>query len=253
MQAFSADGTETELLAELPMGPNVKPWDEFAPTLYRLVLNLSADGDAACADSRTLRFGMRSFRAPGTQLAVNGRPTFFRGTVNCAEFPRTGYPATDVDSWRRIFRIAKSYGLNFMRFHSWCPPEAGFAAADQEGFYLLVEGPSWIGDVGKDRKRDLFLEQEALRIVNAFGNHPSFCLMTLGNEAAGDLAVFDRHHNAADTRRSAAFVFRAQRRIPHRRREGRKTRAQSAVPRDRPGQHLPGQVRLPRRIHGRGL
>jgi hypothetical protein len=189
---FSADGPETEVMVDLPMGSNVKPWDEFAPSLYRLTANLSAGGDAASSDSRTLRFGMRSFTARGTQLAVNGRPTFFRGTVNCAEFPRTGYPATDVDAWRRIFRIAKSYGLNFMRFHSWCPPEAGFAAADQEGIYLLVEGPSWIGDVGKDPKRDLFLEQEALRIVNAFGNHPSFCLMTLGNEAAGDLAVFDR-------------------------------------------------------------
>jgi len=191
-EAFSADGATTELTAELPMGSSVKPWDEFTPTLYHLAAKLSVGGDAACSDNRTVRFGMRSFTAKGTQCAVSGRPTFLRGTVNCAEFPRTGYPATDLQSWRRIFRIAKSYGLNFMRFHSWCPPEAGFAAADEEGFYLLIEGPSWLGDVGKDQKRDLFLEQEALRIVSAYGNHPSFCLFTLGNEAAGNLAVFDR-------------------------------------------------------------
>ncbi len=191
-EKFSAEGAETALTVELPVGTHVKPWDEFTPTLYQLAANLSAGGDAASSDSRTLRFGMRSFAARGTQLAVNGRPTFLRGTVNCAEFPRTGYPPTDVDAWRRIFQIAKSYGLNFMRFHSWCPPEAGFAAADQEGFYLLVEGPSWLGDVGKDPKRDLFLAREASRILVAYGNHPSFCLMTLGNEAAGDLMVFDR-------------------------------------------------------------
>jgi hypothetical protein len=189
---FSADGAEAELSVALPLGSGIKLWDEFSRTRYQLAASVSVAGEAVCGDSRTVRFGMRSFTAHGTQFAMNGRPLFLRGTVNCAEFPRTGYPATDVRSWRRIFRIAKSYGLNFMRFHSWCPPEAGFAAADEEGFYLLVEGPSWIGDVGKDQQRDLFLEQEALRIVRTYGNHPSFCLFTLGNEAAGDLAVFDR-------------------------------------------------------------
>jgi len=190
--AFSADGAEAELSAELPLGSNFKRWDEFSPALYPLAASLSVAGEPAWVDRRTVRFGMRSLAAKGTQFAVNGRPVFLRGTVNCAEFPRTGYPATDLDSWQRIFRIAKSYGLNFMRFHSWCPPEACFAAADEGGFYLLIEGPSWIGDVGKDAKRDAFLEREALRIVGAYGNHPSFCLFTLGNEAHGDFAVFDR-------------------------------------------------------------
>ena len=91
---------------------------------------------------------MRSFAAQGTQFTLNGRPIFLRGTLECAIFPLTGYPPTDVAEWRRIYRIMKSYGLNFIRFHSWCPPEAAFAAADIEGMIIQAEGPQANVDAG---------------------------------------------------------------------------------------------------------
>ena len=90
------------------------------------------------SSERTVTFGMRKLEIRGTQFVLNGRPIFLRGTLECAIFPLTGYPPTDVPAWQRIFRMLKSYGLNFMRFHSWCPPEAAFAAADIEGVYLQV-------------------------------------------------------------------------------------------------------------------
>ena len=136
-------------------------------------------------DRRTVRFGVRDFVARGTQFTLNGRPVFLRGTLECSVFPLTGYPPTDTGSWRRIYRIIKSYGLNFMRFHSWCPPEAAFAAADEEGIILQVEGPQANVEAGLDPKRDQFIEAEFKRIVDTYGNHPSFCLMTLGNEYGG--------------------------------------------------------------------
>ena len=39
--------------------------------------------------------------------------------------------------WIRLMRIAKAYGLNHYRFHSWFPPEAALEAADELG--LLFE------------------------------------------------------------------------------------------------------------------
>ena len=72
---------------------------------------------------------------------MNGRPVFLRGTLECSVWPLTGYPPTDVPAWQRIYRIMKSYGLNYIRFHSWCPPEAAFAAADLEGIMIQAEGP----------------------------------------------------------------------------------------------------------------
>ena len=84
-------------------------------------------------------FGLREISTRGTQFAINGRKTFIRGTLECCIFPKTGHPPTDVDDWKRIIRVAKAYGLNLIRFHSCCPPEAAFEAADELGFYFQVE------------------------------------------------------------------------------------------------------------------
>ncbi len=131
---------------------------------------------------------MREFMTNGTQFTINGRPVFLRGTLECAIFPKTGYPPTDTASWMRIFRIARAHGLNHMRFHSWCPPEAAFEAADHTGFYLHVECSSWANSgasIGDGKPLDKFLYDESERMIRAYGNHPSFCMMLYGNEPAG--------------------------------------------------------------------
>ena len=69
----------------------------------------------------------------------------------------------------------KSYGLNHIRFHSWCPPEAAFAAADLEGIMIQAEGPQANVPAGADPARDAFIEAEFKRMVDTYGNHPSFC------------------------------------------------------------------------------
>ena len=172
------------------MGKNPRLWDEFSPALYELTVSMTAkSANRTFADQQTVTFGMRKFATRGTQFTMNGRPVFLRGTLECAIFPLTGYPPTDVPSWQRIYRIIKSYGLNFIRFHSWCPPDAAFAAADLEGVMIQAEGPQANIPAGVDKQRDAFIEQELLRIIRTYGNHPSFCLMTLGNEYGGSDAV----------------------------------------------------------------
>ncbi len=111
-----------------------------------------------------------------------------RGTLECAIFPKTGFPATDVAEWTRIFDVCRAHGLNHMRFHSWCPPEAAFIAADQTGFYLHVECSSWANKsttIGDGKPFDKYLYEENQRLVEAYGNHPSFCIMAYGNEPGG--------------------------------------------------------------------
>ena len=114
----------------------VEPWDEFHPNLYELTVRA---GD----DVFKTNFGLRNVSIEGRQMMINGRPLFLRGTVESCCFPETGYPPTDKESWLKIFQKCKEYGLNHMRFHSYCPPEAAFQAADEVGFYLQPEGPSW--------------------------------------------------------------------------------------------------------------
>ena len=157
-------------------------WDEFQPSLHQLTI--IANGDTL---QRT--FGLRDIRIQGRQFYLNDRPIWLRGTVENCCFPLTGYPPTDVESWKKIIQKCKEYGLNFMRFHSYCPPDAAFTAADELGFYLQPEGPSWPNHgvkLGRGMAIDHYLLSECQAIVDAYGHHPSFMMMAAGNEPAGD-------------------------------------------------------------------
>ncbi len=187
--------TKTSEIADLqtleviyPMGKEPQLWSEFNPKLYDLKVQLDVAGQEN-SGQRLIRFGMREFTTDGTRFSVNGRPIFLRGTLECAIFPETGYPAMDLAEWVRIFKTIKAYGLNHMRFHSWCPPEAAFIAADKAGIYLQVEAGSWANqgsELGAGMPVDEWIYQETERIAKAYGNHPSFCMMAYGNEPAGD-------------------------------------------------------------------
>ncbi|MGD0043710.1 MAG: glycoside hydrolase family 2 TIM barrel-domain containing protein, partial [Isosphaeraceae bacterium] len=194
-------GTFTE---EIQLEGAAPLWDEFRPALYRVTATI----DRQPSGSRSATFGLREIATAGTQFRLNGRKLFFRGTLECAIFPRTGLPPTDLESWRRIIRIAKDHGLNLFRFHSWCPPEAAFQAADELGFYFHIECASWANTttaLGLSKPIDGWLYEEANRILAAYGNHPSFLLMAYGNEPAGKdkeyLTAWVNRYKAADARR----------------------------------------------------
>jgi hypothetical protein len=165
---------------------DVQPWSEFSPALYEARAFLSWGDDTE--DVRTTTFGFREVGTKDGRITLNGRNISLRGTLECAIFPLTGHPPTDVDSWKRIVRICKAHGLNHIRFHSWCPPEAAFIAADELGFYYQVEASSWAAmgaQIGSGNPLDDWLETESKRILTAYGNHPSFLLMAYGNEPSG--------------------------------------------------------------------
>jgi hypothetical protein len=204
---FVAPPGETTVELTLPMSAAVQLWDEFQPALYQLTATLQPK--KGLADAQQTTFGMREIKTQGNRLLVNGRPVFLRGDLHNGEFPLTGYPATDVPAWTRVLGIMKAHGFNHVRFHSWCPPEAAFVAADQLGFYLQPEGPSWPNhgtSLGDGRPIDQFIYDETTRMAAAYGNHASYCLLAAGNEPAGRnqakyLADFVKFWQARDARR----------------------------------------------------
>lgn len=184
---FIIDGRERKAIAygndtyEVVLGDEMRTWDEYDPYVYQLTVTNGMD------EYKTV-FGMREIRVEGMDIILNDRPLYVRGTVGNCCFPETGYPPTDVASWERIFRKCQEYGLNTMRFHSYCPPEAAFVAADKLGFYLQPEGPSWPNHgvkLNAGQYIDTYLMDETKRMVEAYGNHPSFVMMSAGNEPAG--------------------------------------------------------------------
>ena len=199
---FKIAGDSLTVEVVLPLGENAALWDEFTPNLYDAQIEVAAEASGKkTSDRAAVTFGLRELGQRGTQLTMNGRTLFLRGTHDGGGFPLTGHPATDVEAWRKIFQTCKEYGLNHVRYHSFCPPDAAFTAADEEGIMLLAELPFW-GEVGADWAGTPFLRAELQRILDAYGNHPSFCMMSMGNEHSGDWDVL------------ASFVAEGKRRDP---------------------------------------
>ncbi|GAO29472.1 glycoside hydrolase family 2 protein [Geofilum rubicundum] len=168
------------------MGDDVQLWDEFHPALYKLSVDLH--GDKGVSDVFETQFGFRSFEADGTRFKINGRPVYLRGTVECAAHPLTGYAPMDKAYWRSLYQKAMTYGVNHFRFHSWNPPRAAFEAADELGIYLQPEGPFWTNHgtaVGDGLPVDQYIKDECDRLLETYGNHPSFVMFAYGNEPAG--------------------------------------------------------------------
>jgi hypothetical protein len=176
--------TSTRTTLKLPLGEQMQSWDEHAPNLYDLVVTMKGPQ----RDTFAVKFGVRDISVRNKRFMLNDRPVYFRGTLECCIFPLTGYPPMNASAWKRVIGTCKAFGLNHMRFHSWCPPEAAFAAADELGFYFQIECASWANagaSVGDGKPLDDWLYREADRILAAYGNHPSFLLFAYGNEPAG--------------------------------------------------------------------
>ncbi|HYC70833.1 MAG TPA: hypothetical protein VEB66_06480 [Opitutaceae bacterium] len=198
--AIDDDGS---FAAEYKFAAGAALWDEFSPAVHSLAVALDN------GEGREARFGFRRIGAHGRQLVINGRKLFLRGALDCAIFPKSGHPPTDVPSWRRVLGVIQAHGLNHVRYHSWCPPEAAFVAADELGLYLQVEvasWPNWSTTLGDGKPVDAWIDAETERIRRAYGNHPSFVFLAAGNEPSGArheawLAGWVTRQKAADPRR----------------------------------------------------
>ena len=193
-----------------PLGEQVKLWNEFTPNLYTLEVTCRSGEEA---DKKKETFGMREISGKDGYLTLNGNRIFLRGTLECCIFPLTGTPPTDEAGWEKVFASAKEWGLNHLRFHSWCPPEAAFRVADRMGFYLQVELPNWSPTVGLDAKMNRFLYNEYHRIIEDYGNHPSFCMMSVGNELQPDfdflngMVKYMKEHDNRHLYTATSFTF----------------------------------------------
>jgi len=220
-----ADQRENVVEFTYQPGDDVPLWDEFQPAMLRLHLRLESTADGVLhRDERTVSFGMRRFATRRNQFTINGRPVLLRGKLDCCFFPLTGYPPMDKAGWLRVLSIAKSYGINHYRFHSWCPPEAAFEAADELGVYFQAELPNKRSGFNAPESEEAayhnidrldvkstetkvslydYGKREGELIFRHFGNHPSFVMFTLGNELGRRQGMYDlvAHFKQIDPRR----------------------------------------------------
>ncbi|MDR1456199.1 MAG: hypothetical protein LBJ01_11145 [Tannerella sp.] len=160
--------SDTLLYTEIEMPvPDPVRWDEFNPFLYELEAELTVSGKGS--DTTKTLFGVRELTTEGSRFLLNGQPLFLRGTLDCGQFPLRADPAMDRETWMHVLQVYRQYGLNHVRFHTWCPPEAAFQAADELGMIFQIEmaSPPY---------------PELSDILDTYGNHPSFGLLSLHNE-----------------------------------------------------------------------
>ncbi|MBQ3882679.1 MAG: beta-glycosidase [Bacteroidales bacterium] len=137
-------------------------------------------------EKKEIRSSMSRLTINDGHFSYNGKREFLRGRHDACVFPLTGHTPMDYPSWKEYFSICKRYGLNHVRFHSWCPPEECFRAADDEGIHLQPELPFWGTLDVKDTSLVNFLLKEGKNILKEYSRHPSFSLFSLGNELWGD-------------------------------------------------------------------
>ncbi|SFU65373.1 Glycosyl hydrolases family 2 [Pustulibacterium marinum] len=198
-------GVADTLEFTVPLGTTLALWDAHHPTLYQFQVDLQ---EKKIKDHYTLTTGLRTVTTQERTLLVNQLPLFLRGTLDNAVFPLTGYPEMEVPFWVDLFKKIKSYGLNHVRYHSWCPPQAAFTAADLVGIYLLAEGPSWANhgtNLGTGRPVDAYIYEETKKMEYYYGNAPSYTFMAYGNEPRGNqiayLSTFNEYWKKRDPRR----------------------------------------------------
>ena len=187
-------GITTFIIADLPCVDDVKLWDEYEGNLYELTATLQS------GDSKKVTFGVRDFGANDEgRLALNGRTIFLRGEANSAVFPETGHPPMDVIQWRGILESYKSYGMNCVRFHSWCPPKAAFIAADEVGMLMQPELSHWgPKEAFESDESYQYYQRELRQIILTYANHPSFVMLTFGNELCSSAKGHKRMEHMLD-------------------------------------------------------
>ena len=204
--------TQGSQICELTLNyPSDTPlWDEFDQGLHNLIVTLSSISNAlqgemqssitqlplqskemvsqfpkAVLQTKEVTFGFRRAEVKDGHFVINGRNTYLRGTHFGGDYPLSGIPDCGSAYWDKIMKTVKTWGMNFIRCHSYCPPEAAFEAADRAGVYLQIECDMW-NVFAPDAQMNNVLWEETKRILDTFGNHPSFLMLSPSNEPGGD-------------------------------------------------------------------
>lgn len=198
-QEYEFTGGKLEAVLAL-VGENLL-WDEYHTNVLQAEVRVGEE-------TLIQNYGIRKLSHEGRRLLVNDKQVFLRGKHDGLVFPRTGYAPMTVEEWKQVFATVKEYGINHYRFHTCCPPDAAFTAADEMGIYMEPELPFWgsivaPGEDGYKEEEQNYLIEEGYRILKDFGNHPSFFMFSMGNELWGSrerINGFLRDYKQVDNR-----------------------------------------------------
>ena len=112
-------------------------WSPENPVRYTLTLTTP---EGSCSQ----KFGIRRLVPDGERMRLNGELTYLRGVTEHCYFPETVQLPRDLAYYRAITAKRKELGFNFLRFHTFVPPDEYLEAMDELGIMVHIESPNFV-------------------------------------------------------------------------------------------------------------
>ena len=157
----------------------INPWHFDAPNLYKLKIQLFAEGKLK--DEYTTVFGFRSIKVEKNRYVLNGEPIRLMGVewMPGSNMER-GMAETTAD-FERNLKLMKNANCIFTRFH-WQQDEAIFDWCDRNGILVQEEIPYWGGATMINDSLLALGKKHLEEMIENHYNHPSIISWGIGNE-----------------------------------------------------------------------
>jgi len=150
-------------------------WSPETPKLYKVRISVGQD----LIDEL---IGFRTVEVRGTEILLNGKPTFLRGISIHAEAPyRTGRAYSEKDA-ETLLGWAKDLGCNFVRLAHYPHDETMLRAADRMGLLVWSENPVYWALQFDNLKVLDKAEQQLDEEIGTSRNHAAIILWSMANE-----------------------------------------------------------------------
>jgi beta-galactosidase/beta-glucuronidase len=166
---------------------NPRKWTAETPYLYTLVLTLR-DEAGNIVDASSVRVGFRKVEIKDGCILVNGRHIIFRGVNRHDTDPDTGR-AVSYEAMRRDVLLMKRHNINAVRTSHYPNDPRFYDLCDEYGLYLIAEtdvethGFGYEDNISMDPRWQAAFLDRMQRMVEAYKNHPSILIWSLGNES----------------------------------------------------------------------
>ena len=171
-------------------------WSPETPKLYKVAIRSGQD-------SIDELIGFRTIETRGTEILLNGKPTFLKGVCIHAEAPyRTGRAYSDKDA-ETLLGWVKELGGNFARLAHYPHAETMLRAADRMGVLVWSENPVYWALQFENPKVLAKAEQQLDEEINTSRNHAAIILWSMANETPNTPARTQFIETLASRARSA--------------------------------------------------
>lgn len=153
-------------------------WSPQSPALQTVQVSLHTPNGTS--DMVTVRTGKRVVSVEGSQILLNGHPTYPRMPLSWGWYPETLHCNPPKEVFRAELEKILSLGYNGIKACLWVPPPAFLDLCDEMGILVWLELPLWLPQMSAEQWELTFAEYEA--IVQQVRHHPSIVIWTLGCE-----------------------------------------------------------------------